>query len=144
MTWQGHEENFRAIAGVIVGIVVWWLLFYVLEINFWLLWAGFGSMMGQASAGARYDPFATAVLLLNISLVLIDGVVVGWLVSKISRNFASVSVVAGFFLLYWLWKTYHQYPGSTPSWYHVSVPWVIAGAIVLGGRLNRRLPKVSV
>ena len=143
MAWQGHEVNFRAIAGVIVGVIVWWLLFYVLEIYLWMLWVGLRSVTGQTLAGVRFDPFPAVAVVLNILLFLIDGVAVGWLVSKISRNFVAVLVVAGFFLLYWLWKTYQHHWGASPNWYQVLMPWIIAGAIVQGGRLSRRISTAS-
>ena len=77
------------------------------------------------------------MLLLNFMVFSITGLVVGWLVSYISKNRTPALVVALLYLLYAVFEHYYLVWDKLPDWYNVIMPWIISGTIVLGSRIFR-------
>ena len=136
--------NIRAIAGIIVGLVFWWVLFIGVGIAFGLMWPDYRAAARVMFNGGGFGEFTTVMLLLNFVVFIIAGLVDGWLVSTISRNRIAGLVVAGLFLLYTLFEHYYMIWGLVADWYNVIVPWIIAGALLLGSRLVRRASPVDI
>ena len=129
--------TFRVVAGVVVGIVAWWLLFLGVGIAFGLLWGDYRLAARAFFSDQDGGHFTTAMLLLNWLVFIIAGAADGWLVSLISRKRIAGLVVAALYLLYTLFDHYYLLWHNLPTWYNLIVPWVIAGSILIGSRLVR-------
>ena len=99
--------NFRAIAGGVVGIVVWPLLFIVVGIAFGLVWDDYRAAARVFFANGDFSRFTVAMMLTNFAVFCIAGLIDGWLVRAIGRNRIAVLVVAGLYLLYALFDHYY-------------------------------------
>ena len=128
---------FRTIAGIFAGCVVWWVLFLAVGIGFGLLWPAYREAARFVFSEGDFSHFNTAMLFLNLFVFICAGLVVGWLVSLISKNQISTLVVALLYLLYTAFEHYFVVWGKAPDWYNVVAPLIISGSIVLGSRFVR-------
>jgi hypothetical protein len=129
--------NVRAIAAVVVGIVAWFVLFMVVGIAFGFLWGDYRAAASVFFANGDFSHFTIAMMITNFVVFIVAGAVDGRLVWIIGKNRVAVMVVAGLFLLYALFEHYYLLWGQLPDWYNVIMPWIIAGSIFLGGRLQK-------
>lgn len=109
----------------------------VVGIAFGLLWPDYREAARFMFSEDDLSHFTTPMLFLNFMVFISAGLVMGWLVSVISKN-RIAGLVAG--LLYLLLMGFNHYVlvwDELPGWYNLVVPLIISGSIVLGSRLVR-------
>jgi uncharacterized membrane protein len=126
----------RAIAGVVTGAILWWAFFFAIGTGTGLLWPAYREAARLMFAAGDFSGFTTPMLFLNLVLFLAIGVAAGWIAALIGRHRFTAPVVALLYLLYTGFNHYFLVWDKLPDWYNVIVPFVIAGSIVLGGRLR--------
>jgi len=127
----------RAIAAVFVGGFVWWFLFLAVGIGIGALWPDYREAARFMFQEDDLSHFTTPMLLANWVVFLGAGVGSGCLASLIGRSRTPLRVLAGLFLVVMMVNHYVLEWDALPAWYNVVVPFVIAAAILLGGRLWR-------
>jgi hypothetical protein len=134
---KGNKMTLRAIASVVLGCIVWWFLFFAVGIAFGSLWPDYREAAHLMFKEGNFSHFSTPMLLLNLVVFIVAGLLVGWLVSLISKNRISALVVALLYLLYTAFNHYIVVWEKLPGWYNVVVPLIVPGSIVQGGRFAR-------
>lgn len=130
--------NFRPVAGVATGFILWWVLFMAIGIAFGIAWPAYRAAAHLMFEKGDFSLFSTTMLFLNWVLFTIDGLATGWLVSFIARNRIAVLVLALVALAYMGFNHFYLVWGKLPDWYNIIVPFVIAGSIATGGLLTKK------
>lgn len=127
--------NGRAIVGVLAGLVLWWFLFFAIGIGFGLVVPEYGEAARMMFQEQDTSGFTTPLLFMNWVLFVIAGLVVGWATSLIGRSRQSTPVLSAAFLIFMVVNHYVLEWDSFPVWYNLIVPLIIAGTILVGGRI---------
>lgn len=135
--------SIRAIAAVVVGCAAWWFFFLAIGIGFGLLLPGYQEAARYMFREGDLSHFTTPMLFLNFVVFMFAGLAVGWLASLIGKSPIPALVVAGLYLLYMAINHYIVVWDELPGWYNLVVPLVIAGSIVLGGRLAASIRRTA-
>jgi len=129
-------QRMRAALAVIVGIVVWWLLFFAVGIGVGAAWPDYRIAARFMFQEDDLSHFTTPMLFANWLVFLGAGVGSGWLTAFVGRSRLSTLVLTGLFLAYMILNHYVLVWDELPGWYNLIVPFVIAGTILLGGRVH--------
>jgi len=128
--------SIRPAVGVVAGTFIWWFLFMLVGTGFGMLWPDYRAAARLMFETGAFTLFTTPMLGLNLVLFLSIGIATGWLVSMTARNRGAAQILALIAFAYMGFNHFYRVWGMLPDWYNVIVPFVIAGAIALGGRLR--------
>ena len=131
MTW-------RTIVGAIAGLVLWWVLFFVIGVGIGLLWPEYRAAARVMFQERSFLLFTLPMLFANLALFAVAGLIVGRLSTLIARSRMSALIVAVLLLIYAVIEHYILLWDKLPGWYNLIVPLVIAGSVWLGGRTSDR------
>jgi hypothetical protein len=126
----------RAIAGIVLGIVLWWALFFVLSFQIVTLWPGSESY-GKALFEGDYSVLPTGALMVLLLMFVGIGLVAGWVTAWITRKEVHAWVVAVPIFLFAVFQHLYVLWGNLPDWYNLAVVVLIWPFIILGARLRK-------
>jgi hypothetical protein len=128
----------RGVLGVVVGLVLWAVGFYVLAIALAQLWPDYaihGRQWTQQGVYAFTPPMACC----NLVFWVLAEIGAGWAAGKIAKRREAVWVFAGLLGIYFavlhfliLWTRF-------PWWYNLGVVIPAVPAVLLGGKLANAL-----
>ena len=128
----------RGVLGVVVGLVLWAVGFYVLAIALAQLWPDYaihGRQWTQQGVYAFTPPMACC----NLVFWVLAEIGAGWAAGKIAKRREAVWVLAGLLGIYFavlhfliLWTRF-------PWWYNLGVVIPAVPAVLLGGKLANAL-----
>ena len=124
----------RPIAGGILGLALWWVLFFVIGVGIGLLWPEYREAARVMFQEHSFRLFTPPMLLANLLLFTVAGIIVGRIATLVARSRISALVLAALLLLYAVIEHYILLWTQLPPWYNLIVPLVIAGSIWLGSR----------
>jgi hypothetical protein len=136
MTWR------TTLTGLL-GLVLWWFLFFAIGIGFGLVWPEYREAARMMFESGDTSGYRTPLLLLNLVLFTLIGLATGWFAAYVGRSRMPGLMIAALLLLYMLITHYLLEWDSFPAWYNLIVPWIAVGAIVAGNRLAAESPPVS-
>ena len=129
--------NIRSIAGIVLGIVLWWALFLVLSYAIVVMWPGSESYQQALFERGDYSVIPTGALVVLLVMFVVIGLVSGWVAAAISRNEVHAWIVAIPILLFAAFQHLYKLWGNLPDWYNIAVVLLIWPFIILGARLRR-------
>ncbi len=127
----------RSIVGAIAGLVLWWVLFFVIGVGTGLLWPEYREAARVMFQERAFHLFTLPMLLANLLLFAVAGMVAGRVATLVARSRTSALVLAALLLLYAVVEHYILLWDQLPPWYNLIVPLVIAGSAWLGSRISR-------
>jgi hypothetical protein len=127
MTW-------RTAIGVLLGLVLWWLLFFVIGVGIGLVWPDYREAARAMMQEQSFRLFTTAMLLANYLLFAVAGLVAGCVATIVDKSGRAALVTAGILLLYAGAQHYIRLWNQLPDWYNLTIPIVISAFVWLGGR----------
>jgi hypothetical protein len=127
----------RSIAGVFLGLALWWFLFFAIGIGIGFLSSDYREAARLMFQENDMSGYGTPQLFLNYVLFVIAGVVVGGVATLIDKGRAAALALTALFLLYMVINHYVMNWDQFPAWYNLIVPVVVAGSIYSGHLLMR-------
>jgi hypothetical protein len=127
----------RDVLSVVVGAVVWMVVFFALASGLARVWPDF-ALHARQWTHENVFTFTSAMACCNLMLWLIADLVGGWLAGKIARRREAVWVLAGLIGLYLAALHLVLYWSHFPWWYNLGVVIPAVPAVLFGGRLARR------
>jgi hypothetical protein len=124
----------RSVLGVVAGVVLWAVGFYVLAILLAQLWPDYAIQGRQWMQQGVYT-FTPPMACCNLVFWVLAEIEAGWVAGKIAKRRAAVWVLAALLGIYFavlhfviLWTRF-------PWWYNLGVVIPAVPAVLLGGRL---------
>ena len=137
--------GWRPFASVILGLALWWFLFFAIGIGFGSLWPEYREAARLMFEAGDLSGFVTPMLFLNLLLFFVAGLVVGWVAALVGKNRVPALVLASLFLIYMVVNHYILEWDQLPPWYNLIVPLIVSGSILLGSWLvSRSKPRIEV
>lgn len=129
----------RSVLGVVVGVIVWVVAFYVLAIGLGLVWPDYAV---HARQWVRQGAFTFTPLMAwcNLLLWVLAAIAAGWVAAKISARHGAVWVLAGLLGIYLAVLHLILYWPRFPWWYNLGVVIPAVPAVLLGARLAKPSP----
>jgi hypothetical protein len=128
----------RGVLGVVVGVVLWAVGFYVLAIVLAQLWPDYAIDGRQWTQQGVYT-FTTPMACCNLVFWVLAEIAAGWVAGKIAKRREAVWVLAALLGIYFaalhfliLWTRF-------PWWYNLGVVIPAVPAVLLGGKLAKTL-----
>jgi hypothetical protein len=128
----------RGVLGVVVGVLLWAVGFYVLAIVLAQLWPDYAIHGRQWTQQGVYA-FTPAMACCNLVFWVLAEIGAGWVAGKIAKRRAAVWVLAALLGIYFailhfviLWTRF-------PWWYNLGVVIPAVPAVLLGGKLANAL-----
>jgi hypothetical protein len=128
----------RSVAAVILGVVLWWLLFFAIGIGIGLLWPEYRDAARVMMQERAFRLFTTPMLIADFLLFAVAGMAVGWVSTRLARNTTAALVVAVLLFTYAAVQHYLLLWDQLPAWYNLIVPVVIGGFVWVGSRMTAR------
>lgn len=126
----------RAIAGIVTGLIVWWVLFMSTSLSIVKAWP-FSAATEQAIFENRdLSLLPTSILMVFLIMYVVIGLFTGWLTAFIARDRRHVWFVAGPLCLYAAYQHLFVLWRVLPGWYNLAVIVFIGLFIILGGRFT--------
>lgn len=123
----------RTIVGVLSGLVVWWVLFYLSVGIFAALWPAMQEAGRPAVENGDFSQLTAPMLALLIVMYFWVNPVAGWLTVFITKNRNHVWVVVVPLFLFASFQHFYVLWDNLPDWYNVLVPILIPPLVYLGG-----------
>ena len=132
----------RGILGVVVGVVVWMLGFFVLALILAQLWPDY-AIHGREWTRQGVFSFTPLMACCNLVFWVLAEIGAGWPAAKIAKRREAVWVLAGLVGIYLVGLHLVFYWPRFPWWYNLgiaipAVPAVLLGAKLAGGVRARR------
>ena len=124
----------RSVLGVVVGAVVWMVMFYVLAIGLAYLWPDY-AIHGRQWVRQGVFTFTPAMACCNLALWALAELGAGWVAAKISNRRGAVWVLAGLLGIYLAALHFVLYWPRFPWWYNLGVVIPAIPAVLLGANL---------
>jgi len=128
----------RGILGVVMGVVVWMLGFFVLALVLAQLWPDY-AIHGRQWTRQGVFTFTPLMACCNIVFWVIVEIGAGWATGKIAKRREAVWVLAGLVGIYLVALHLVLYWPRFPWWYNLGVVIPAVPAVFLGGKLANSL-----
>ena len=125
MTW-------RTAIGVLLGLLLWWLLFFVIGAGIGLVWPDYREAARVMMQEQSFRLFTTPMLFANYLLFAVAGLVAGRIATAIDKSGRASLIAAGLLFLYAGAQHYLRLWNQLPDWYNLTIPIVIAAFVWLG------------
>jgi hypothetical protein len=132
----------RSILGVVVGLIVWSIVFYALAFGLAAVWHDYG-LHGREFFRSGAFTFTSPMAACNLVFWALAEVAAGWVTMKIARRREAVWVIAGLLVVYLGCVHLVLYWPRFPWWYNLGVVIPAVFAVLLGGRLAGAKPAVT-
>jgi hypothetical protein len=133
----------RVAIGVLLGLAVWWLLFFAVGIGIGLVWPDYREAARVMMQEQSFRLFALPLLLANYLLFAVAGVVAGRVSTAIDKTGKAALISAGLLLIYAGVQHYIRLWNQLPDWYNLTIPVVISVSVWLGGRVKTPSPNAT-
>jgi hypothetical protein len=132
----------RSVLGVVAGVILWAVGFYVLAIVLAQLWPDYGIHGRQWT---QHGVFTFTALMAGCNLVfwVLAEIGAGWVAGKIGKRRQAVWVLAGLLGIYLATLHLVLYWPRFPWWYNLGVVITVVPAVLLGGKLANSLDTVG-
>ncbi|HEY2532478.1 MAG TPA: hypothetical protein VGJ20_31860 [Xanthobacteraceae bacterium] len=124
----------RSVLGVVVGVVLWMVVFFALASGLAQLWPDY-AIHGRQWLKEGIFTFTPLMACCNLAFWILGELGAGWVTAKISRRPVAVWVVAGLLGIYLATLHLVLYWSRFPWWYNVTVVVTVVPAVLLGARL---------
>lgn len=124
----------RTAGGVLLGLALWWLLFFAFGVGIGLLWPEYRDAARVMMQERTFLLFTTPMLFTNYVVFAAAGVLSGWVSTVIAKTHKSALAITVILFFYAGIQHYFLLWNKLPDWYNVTIPIVIAGSVWLGGR----------
>jgi len=128
----------RGVLGVVVGVVLWAVGFYVLAIVLAQLWPDY-AIHGREWMRQGVFTFTPPMACCNLVFWVLAEIGAGWVTGKIAKRRAAVWVLAGLLGIYLAVLHLVVYWTRFPWWYNLGVVIPAVPAVLLGGKLAKSL-----
>jgi hypothetical protein len=128
----------RGVLGVVVGVVLWAVGFYVLAIVLAQLWPDY-AIHGREWMRQGVFTFTPPMACCNLVFWVLAEIGAGWVTGKIAKRRAAVWVLAGLLGIYFAVLHLVVYWTRFPWWYNLGVVIPAVPAVLLGGKLANSL-----
>jgi len=128
----------RGVLGVVVGVVLWAVGFYVLATVLAQLWPDY-AIHGRQWIKEGVFTFTAPMACCNIAFWVLAEIGAGWMAGKIARRHEAVWVLAGLLGIYLAALHLVFYWSRFPWWYNLGVVVSAVPAVLFGGRLANSL-----
>jgi hypothetical protein len=128
----------RGVLGVVVGLVLWAVGFYVLAIVLAQLWPDYAIHARQWMQQGVYT-FTTPMACCNLVLWVLAEIAGGWVAGKIAKRREAVWVLAALLGIYFAVLHFVILWSRFPWWYNLGVVIPAVPAVLLGGKLANAL-----
>ena len=128
----------RGVLGVVVGVVLWAVGFYVLAIVLAQLWPDY-AIHGREWMRQGVFTFTPPMACCNLVFWVLAEILAGWAAGKIAKRRAAVWVLAGLLGIYLAVLHLVVYWTRFPWWYNLGVVIPAVPAVLLGGKLAKSL-----
>jgi hypothetical protein len=131
----------RSVLGVLFGVVVWMVGFFVLAQALALLWPDY-AIHGRQWIRQGVFTFTPLMACLNLLFWVLAEIGAGWIVAKVAQRREAVWVLAGLVAIYLCAQHLALYWSRFPWWYNLGVVIPAVAAVLWGGRLANALHAV--
>jgi hypothetical protein len=132
----------RSVLGVVAGVVLWAVGFYVLAIVLAQLWPDYG-IHGRQWTQQGVFTFTALMAGCNLVFWVLAEIGAGWVAGKIGKRRQAVWVLAGLLGIYLATLHLVLYWPRFPWWYNLGVVITVVPAVLLGGKLANSLDTVG-
>jgi hypothetical protein len=126
----------RGVLGVVLGVLLWMVGFYVLAIALAQVWPDYAIHGRQWTRQGEFT-FTPAMACCNLVIWVLAEIGAGWVAAKIAKTRGAVWVLSGLLGAYlaalhlvFMWPRF-------PWWYNLGVVIPAIPAVLLGGRLAK-------
>jgi len=127
----------RGVLGVVVGLVLWMVGFYVLAIGLAQLWPDY-AIHGRQWFREGVFTFTPPMACGNLALWVLAEIEAGWVAAKVSKRRGAVWVLAGLLGIYLAAVHLVLYWPRFPWWYNLGVVIPAVPAVLFGAVLANR------
>ena len=127
----------RSVFGVVVGAIVWMLVFYALAFSLAAGWHDY-ALHGREFFRDGAFTFTSPMAGCNLLFWALAELGAGWVVMKIAQRREALWVLAGLLVCYLALNHLVLYWPRFPWWYNLGVVIPTVPAVLLGGRLAGR------
>jgi hypothetical protein len=128
----------RGVLGVVVGVVVWMVGFFVLALALAQLWPDY-AIHGRQWTRQGVFTFTPLMACCNLVFWVLAEIGAGWAAGKIAKRREAVWVLAGLVGIYLAGLHLVLYWVRFPWWYNLGVVIPAVPAVLLGGKLANSL-----
>jgi hypothetical protein len=132
----------RSVLGVVVGVVLWAVGFYILAIALAQLWPDYAIHARQWTRQGVFT-FTALMACCNVVFWVLAEIGAGWVAGKIGKRRQAVWVLAGLLGIYLATLHLVLYWPRFPWWYNLGVVITVVPAVLLGGKLANSLDTVG-
>ncbi len=127
----------RSVLAVVLGALVWMIVFYALAFGLAALWPQYG-VHGQRFFEEGVFTFTASMAVLNLVFWFVGEAAAGFVAMKIARRAAAVWALAALLAGYLALMHIALYWDRFPWWYNLAVVIPAVPAVLLGAALARR------
>jgi hypothetical protein len=127
----------RAVAGVIVGGIVWWMGFWGVAIAVASFWPAYGVAGRELMTGGA-GTFTTTMYAFNVLLWVLAEIAAGWIAVVVGRRRESAWLLAAPLMVFLCFMHLYLEWARFPGWYNLAVALLSGPAVLWGGRLAAR------
>jgi hypothetical protein len=129
----------RSVLGVVAGVVVWMVAFWILAMLLAQVWPAY-AVHGRQWVREGVFTFTPTMAFCNLVVWVIAGIGAGWAAGTIAKRREAVWVLAGLLGVYFAVLHLVFYWPRFPWWYNLGVVLTAVPAVLLGARLANSTP----
>jgi hypothetical protein len=133
----------RAVIGIIVGAVVWWMGFFGLARVLYLLWPAYAATAHEFVVSG-VSGFTSVMYGWNALFWVLAEIAGGWIAVVVSRRRESAWVLGALLMAFLCFMHLYLEWARFPGWYNFAVALPSGLAVLLGGRLAARFTRPRV
>lgn len=126
----------RSVLAVVIGVVLWMVVFYVLATGLAQLWPDY-AIHGRQWVREGAFTFTPLMALCNLVLWVLAEIGAGWVAAKISKRRGAVWMLAGLLGIYLALVHLILYWPRFPWWYNLGVVIPVVPAVLFGAKLAK-------
>ncbi len=126
----------RSVLGVVIGAVLWMVVFYVLALALAHLWPDY-AIHGRQWTRQGVFTFTPPMAVCNLILWVLAEMAAGWMAATIAKRRAAVWALAGLLEIYLAALHLALYWPRFPWWYNLGVVIPVIPAVLLGASLAK-------
>jgi hypothetical protein len=134
MRMAEDQKMVRGVLGIVAGMVLWAVGFYVLAIGLAQLWPDY-AIHGREWTKQGVFTFTPLMACCNVVFWVLAEIGAGWAAGKIAKRREAVWVLAGLLGIYLAAVHLVLYWPRFPWWYNLGVVVTVVPAVLLGGKL---------